>query len=233
MNPVKQLSRRDFVKTGGLFVLGVSMAGCGRQDKPAITAARPADGPWSPDVFISFDADGTVHIISHRSEMGQGTRTGLAAIVADELEADWGRVIVEQAMADAVYGDQNTDGSWSVRGVMQRMREAGASARQMLEQAAADEWQVDVAECRAENHRVLHDASARSLDYKDLVAAAAALPVPAPDTLSFKPPEKFRYIGKDMPIVDLDDMIHGRAGYGIDASVTGMKYAVIDRKSVV
>lgn len=229
MNPVKQLSRRDFVKTGGLFVLGVSMAGCGRQDKPAITAARPANGPWSPDVFISFDADGTVHIISHRSEMGQGTRTGLAAIVADELEADWGRVIVEQAMADAVYGDQNTDGSWSVRGFMQRMREAGASARQMLEQAAADEWQVDVAECRAENHRVLHDASARSLDYKDLVAAAAALPVPAPDTLSFKPSEKFRYIGKDMPIVDLDDMIHGRAGYGIDASVAGMKYAVIAR----
>ncbi len=229
MNPVKQLSRRDFVKTGGLFVLGVSMAGCGRQDKPAITAARPADGPWSPDVFVSFDADGTVHIISHRSEMGQGTRTGLAAIVADELEADWGRVIVEQAMADAVYGDQNTDGSWSVRGFMQRMREAGASARQMLEQAAADEWQVDVSECRAENHRILHDASARSLDYKDLVAAAAALPVPAPDTLSFKPPEKFRYIGKDMPIVDLDDMIHGRAGYGIDASVAGMKYAVIAR----
>ncbi|MEE8426859.1 MAG: molybdopterin cofactor-binding domain-containing protein [Woeseiaceae bacterium] len=229
MNPVKQLSRRDFVKTGGLFVLGVSMAGCGRQDKPAITASRPADGPWSPDVFVSFDADGTVHIISHRSEMGQGTRTGLAAIVADELEADWGRVIVEQAMADAVYGDQNTDGSWSVRGFMQRMREAGASARQMLEQAAADEWQVDVSECRAENHRILHDASARSLDYKDLVAAAAALPVPAPDTLSFKPPEKFRYIGKDMPIVDLDDMIHGRAGYGIDASVAGMKYAVIAR----
>ena len=229
MIPVKQLSRRDFVKTSGLFVLGVSMAGCGRQDKPSMTAAGPAEGPWSPDVFVSFDAEGTVHIISHRSEMGQGTRTGLTAIVADELEADWDRVKVEQAMADAVYGNQNTDGSWSVRGFMQRMREAGASARQMLEQAAADQWQVDVSECRADNHRILHEASGRSLDYKDLLAAAAALPVPAPDTLSFKPADKFRYIGKDLAIVDLDDMIRGRAGYGIDASVPGMKYAVIAR----
>ena len=126
MIPVKQFSRRDFVKTSGLFVLGVSMAGCSRRDKPGITATGSAEGPWSPDVFVSFDADGTVHIISHRSEMGQGTRTGLTAIVADELEADWERVIVEQAMADAVYGNQNTDGSWSVRGFMQRMREAGA-----------------------------------------------------------------------------------------------------------
>ena len=105
MNPVKQLSRRAFVKTSGLFVLGVSMAGCTRQDKPALTGTAPAAGPWAPDVFVSFDGDGTVHIISHRSEMGQGTRTGLTAIVADELEADWGRVKVEQAMADAVYGD--------------------------------------------------------------------------------------------------------------------------------
>jgi len=229
MIAIKQLSRRDFVKTSGLFVLGVSMAGCSRRDKPGITATGSAEGPWSPDVFVSFDADGTVHIISHRSEMGQGTRTGLSAIVADELEADWGRVKVEQAMADARYGNQNTDGSWSVRGFMQRMREAGATARQMLEQAAADQWQVDVAGCRAQNHRVLHDASGRSLDYKDLVAAAAALPVPASDTLSLKPSDKFRYIGKDMPIVDLDDMTHGRAGYGIDASVPGMKYAAIAR----
>lgn len=229
MNPVQQLSRRDFVKSGGLFVLGVSMAGCGRQDTPPIPGAVPADGPWSPDVFVSFADDGTVHIISHRSEMGQGTRTGLSAIVADELEADWRRVTVDQAMADAVYGNQNTDGSWSVRGFMQRMREAGASARRMLEQAAADQWQVEVSECRADNHRILHDSSGRSLDYKDLVATAATLPVPPPDTLSFKSSDKFRYIGKDMPIVDLDDMTHGRAGYGIDASLPGMKYAAIAR----
>jgi len=229
MNPIKQLSRRDFVKTSGLFVLGVSIIGCERQNKLAITAARLTEGPWSPDVFVSFDADATVHIISHRSEMGQGTRTGLTAIVADELEADWERVKVEQAMANAIFGNQNTDGSWSIRGFMQRMREAGASARQMLEQAAANQWQVDVSECRAENHKILHDASGLSLDYKSLVVDAAALPVPATDTLSFKSADNFRYIGKDLPIVDLDDMIRGRANYGIDANVPDMKYAAITR----
>ena len=175
MNPIVKLSRRDFVKTTGLFVLGVSMAGCGRGDKPAQTGAGSGTAPWSPDVFVSIDADGTVHIVAHRSEMGQGIRTSLTSIVADELEADWSRVRVVQAPGDPVYGDQNTDGSWSVRGFMERMRSAGATARQMLEQAAADRWQVDVSECRAHLHQVLHDASGRALDYRDLVAAAAEL----------------------------------------------------------
>ena len=93
MKSVVKLSRRDFVKTTGLLVLGVSMSGCGRGNNPAQTGA----GPWSPDVFVSIDADGTVHIVSHRFEMGQGIRTSLTSIVADELEADWSRVKVVQA----------------------------------------------------------------------------------------------------------------------------------------
>jgi len=230
---VRQLSRRDFLKTGGVFVVGVSLYGCSRESSP-IPVPRPRlEGPWAPDVFIRFDADGTVHIISHRSEMGQGIRTGLPAVLADELEADWARVVVEQATGDEKYGNQNTDGSWSVRGFMQRMREAGATVRQMLEQAAANEWGVDAAECRGELHAVVHGPSGRRLDYAELVAAAAELPVPAAEQLRFKSREEFRYIGKELPIVDLHDMTHGTADYGADTRLPGMKFAAVARPPVV
>jgi isoquinoline 1-oxidoreductase beta subunit len=232
MSKIRRLSRRDFLKTGGVLVLGVSMAGCGRDTTPIPT--RPVSvEPWSPDVYISFDADGTVNIISHRSEMGQGIRTGLPAVVADEMEADWKRVQVVQAPGDAIYGNQNTDGSWSVRGFMQRMREAGATARLMLEQAAAQEWGVDVAECRAQLHKVIHQSSGRSLGFADLVAIASTLPVPGLEMLTLKSPEQFRYIGKPLPIVDLYDMTHGRAQYGADIRIPGMKFAAIARPPVV
>jgi isoquinoline 1-oxidoreductase beta subunit len=232
MSKIRRLSRRDFLKTGGVLVLGVSMAGCGRDTTPIPT--RPVSvEPWSPDVYISFDADGTVNIISHRSEMGQGIRTGLPAVVADEMEADWKRVQVVQAPGDAIYGNQNTDGSWSVRGFMQRMREAGATARLMLEQAAAQEWGVDVAECQAQLHKVIHQSSGKSLGFADLVAIASTLPVPGLEMLTLKSPEQFRYIGKPLPIVDLYDMTHGRAQYGADIRIPGMKFAAIARPPVV
>jgi isoquinoline 1-oxidoreductase beta subunit len=236
---IQQLSRRDFLKTGGVFVIGVSLGvsvpGCGRESEPVpgSPTSPVAAGPWSPDVFVSFDPDGTVHIISHRSEMGQGIRTGLPAVLADEMEADWARVVVEQATGDAKYGSQNTDGSWSVRGFMQRMREAGATVRQMLVQSAARQWDVEPAECRAELHTVVHGPSGRVLDYRDLVAGAAELPVPAVETLSFKPRDQWRYIGKELPIVDLHDMTHGRANYGADTRLPGMKYAAVARPPVV
>jgi isoquinoline 1-oxidoreductase beta subunit len=234
--PIRQLSRRDFLKTGGVFVIGVSLYGCGREAEPVATPAAPAPAPagsWSPDVFVSFDADGTAHIIAHRSEMGQGIRTGLPAVLADEMEADWARVVVEQAPGDARYGNQNTDGSWSVRGFMQRMREAGATVRHMLVVTAANEWGVDPAECRAELHTVIHDPSGRVLDYRDLLAGAAGQPVPEVAMLSFKPREAWRYIGKELPIVDLHDMIHGTAVYGADIRRPGMKFAAIARPPVV
>lgn len=233
---IQQLSRRDFLKTGGVFVIGVSLSaslvGSGGEGEPVAVSPAAAE-PWSPDVFVSFDADGTVRIIAHRSEMGQGIRTGLPSVVADEMEADWARVVVEQATGDAKYGNQNTDGSWSVRGFMQRMREAGAAVRRMLEQSAANQWGVDVAECRAELHTVVHGPSGRVLDYRDLVAGAAELPVPAVETLTFKPREQWRYIGKALPIVDLRDMTHGTANYGADTRLPGMKYAAIARPPVV
>ncbi len=229
---LRRLNRRDFLTPGGVLVLGVSMVGCGRENQP-IPVRPAASGPWAPDVYVSFDAQGTVHIISHRSEMGQGIRTGLPAVLADEMEADWKQVVVEQAPGDAMYGNQNTDGSWSVRGFMQRMREAGATVRLMLEQSAAQQWGVDVAECKAVLHTVVHEPSGKVLDYKDLVAGAAALPIPGLDQLELKTPDKFRYIGKALPIVDMHDMTHGTAIYGADIRVPGMKFAAIARPPVV
>jgi isoquinoline 1-oxidoreductase beta subunit len=229
---IQQLSRRDFLKTGGVFVIGVSLFGCGTGETP--DAEQPASpGPQSPLVYVSLDADGTVRIISHRSEMGQGIRTGLPVVLADEMEADWERVVVEQATGDPKYGNQNTDGSHSVRDFMHLMREAGATMRRMLEQAAANQWGVDVAECRAELHRVVHGPSGRELDYGQLAAAAAELPVPGSEQLTFKRRDQFRYIGKELPIVDMHDMTHGTANYGADIRLPGMKFAVIARPPVV
>jgi isoquinoline 1-oxidoreductase beta subunit len=229
---IRDISRRDFLKTGGVLVLGVSLFGCGEEKISGLTKSA-STGPWSPDVYVSFDADGTVHIISHRSEMGQGIRTGLPAILADEMEADWSRVKVDQAPGDAKYGNQNTDGSWSVRGFMQRMREAGATVRLMLEQSAAQQWGVDVAECKADLHTVVHQPSGRVLDYSDLVAGAAQLPVPGLELIELKSPGQFRYIGKKLPIVDMHAMTHGGAKYGADTRLPGMKYAAIARPPVV
>jgi isoquinoline 1-oxidoreductase beta subunit len=229
---IRPVSRRDFLKTGGVLVVGVSLFGCGKEKIPGLTKSISSE-PWSPDVYVSLDAAGTVHIISHRSEMGQGIRTGLPAVLADEMEADWSRVKVEQAPGDAKYGNQNTDGSWSVRGFMQPMREAGATVRLMLEQSAAQQWGAEVAECKASLHTVVHQPSGRVLDYGDLVAGAAELPVPGLEQLELKLPEQFRYIGKKLPIVDLHDMTHGAAKYGADTRLPGMKYAAIARPPVV
>src|SRR5438132_858459 len=133
--------------------------------------------------------------------------------MAAELEAEWSRVRIPQAEGDeATYGGQNTDGSRSLRHFLQPMREMGTAARQMLETAAARKWGVDVAQVRARNHQVVHTPTGRVLEYGALAVAARELPVPRQEKLELKRPEDFRYIGKDIPIVDLNDMTSGRAG---------------------
>jgi isoquinoline 1-oxidoreductase beta subunit len=152
--------------------------------------------------------------------------------VADELEADWKRVKVEQALGDAKYGSQNTDGSCSIRDFYEAMRQAGATARMMLESAAAAKWGVPAAECKARNHEVVHAASNRKLGFGELVAAAAKLAVPKKEELKFKSPAEFRYIGKEMPTIDRDDLCAGRGTFGYDARMPGMVYASIERSPV-
>lgn len=184
-----------------------------------------------PRVFVSIDKDGLVSIVCHRSEMGQGVRTGVPLILADELEADWSRVRIVQAQGDEKrYGNQDTDGSRSTRHFMKPMRECGAAARMMLEAAAAKRLNVPVGEVEARNHEVVHKASGRKLGYGELAAEAAAMPVPK--QLKLKDPSAFRYIGKETPIVDLFDMTTGRAKYGLDIMLPGMKFAVIARPPV-
>jgi len=188
-----------------------------------------------PHVFVSIDPSGLVTIVAHRAEMGTGARTSLPMAVADELEADWSRVRVVQSPGDEKkYGNQNTDGSRSLRHFIQPMRECGAAARRMLETAAAQRWGVDVAEVQAQNHEVVHKASGRKLGYGELAAAASALPTPPTDQIKLKDQSAFRYLGKgNVQIVDLFDITTGRAVYGIDTKLPGLKYAVIARPPVM
>jgi len=188
-----------------------------------------------PLVFVSIAPDGLVTIFCHRAEMGQGVRTGMPMIVADELEADWARVKVAQAPADEIrFGNQDTDGSRSTRHFLQPMRECGAAARQMLEAAAAKRWGVPADQVTAKNHQLLHAASGRSLGYGDVAAEAAKLPVPAKETLKLKEAAAFRYIGKgELPLVDGFDISTGRAKYGQDTTLPGLLFAVVARPPVL
>ena len=188
-----------------------------------------------PRVFVSIAPDGMVTIIATRSEMGTGSRTSLPMVVADELEADWDRVIVKQAPGDEVkYGNQDTDGSRSMRHFLIPMRQVGAAARMMLEAAAAKQWNVSVTEVKAVNHEVVHTASGRKLGYGELANDAAMEPVVEASKLQLKDPKDFRYIGKEkVSIVDLHDITTGKATYGADVRLPGMKYAVIARPPVV
>lgn len=223
-------SRRDFLKVGGLLtsglVLGVSFFSCNEKGKKIVTIA--------PNVYLQIGSDGQVTIVAHRSEMGQGIRTSLPLIVADELGADWNNVRIVQAEGDEKkYGNQNTDGSFSIRQFYKPMREAGAIARLLLIRAAAQRWKVPAEECDTEKGQVVHKGSGKKLDFGELVEAAKALPVPTVSEIKLKDNSRFNLIGKETPIVDLHDIITGKAVFGIDAVTDGMKIAVIKRCPVV
>jgi len=237
---IENVSRRGFLQglfaTGGLVVAAEFVPSGALFAAYATGAAKMAGGVVSdPHVFVSIDPTGLVTIVAHRAEMGTGARTSLPMVVADELEADWSRVKVAQSPGDEKkYGNQNTDGSRSMRHFIQPMRECGAAMRQMLETAAAQRWSVPVGEVQAQNHEVIHKPSGRKLGYGDLAAAASALPTPPADQIKLKDEASFRYLGKgNVPIVDLFDITTGGAIYGIDAKLPGMKYAVIARPPVM
>ena len=236
---IANVSRRGFLQgvsaLGGL-VLAVGYPRASRADDPPKYGADGMPHGWvdNPLAFVAIADDGTVSIVCHRSEMGQGVRTGMPMIVADELEADWKRVRVVQAPGDEErYGNQDTDGSRSTRHFFDPMRRCGAAARAMLEAAAAAQWKVPVSEVQAKNHEVVHGATGRRLGYGALAKAAAQQPVPARETLRLKHPSQFRYIGKgQLKLVDARDIATGKAQYGIDTRLPGMLYAVIARPPV-
>jgi isoquinoline 1-oxidoreductase beta subunit len=236
MNRIELVTRRSFL--GGMFSAGAFVLGARLLPIEALassdTAATgdAAKAAWSPSVYLGIETDGSVIIVSHRSEMGTGIRSVLPSVLADELDADWARVKVEQAIGDTKYGSQNTDGSCSIRDFYDAFRDAGASARLMLERAAAEQWGVPAAECKVQNHQVVHAGSGRKLGYGDLAAAAAKQAVPKKEDLKFKSPAEYRYIGKAMPTIDCDDISAGRGTFGIDATMPGMVYAVIARSPI-
>lgn len=236
---IANVSRRSLLLGMGVgsLVLAVGLPTLGRaQDAPVQFGADAMPNAWrdDPNVFVSIAEDGIVTVTVHRAEMGQGVRTSIAMVVADELEAEWDMVRVTQAPGDeGRYGNQDTDGSRSLRHFFDPMRRAGASARTMLEQAAADAWDVPLSEVRAEGHVVRHAGSDRTMGYGELAAAAAALPVPDREGLRLKDPSTFRYVGKaDIGLVDNDDITRGTTTYGIDVRREGMLYAVIARPPV-
>src|SRR5271168_5350404 len=250
---IENVSRRGVLK-GLLSTTGLVLAVSVLPARPARAADAPkwgADGmPHgtvnNPLAFVSIAPDGTVTIVCHRSEMGQGVRTGMPLIVADELEADWSRVKVAQAPGDEVkFGNQDTDGSRSTRHFFLPMRQVGAAARMMLEAAAAKRWGVPVADVEAKNHEVIQKSTGKKLGYGELAADASTMGVPAnvsqekagastPVSLRLKDPSEFRYIGKEgTNIVDGFNITTGRAIYGQDVRLPGMKYAVVARPPVM
>src|SRR6202521_3342745 len=229
---VENVGRRGFLKGmlgAGAFVLSVRWAPAAMFGSETRAGASDAmtTAALRPNVYLAIDTDGTAYVIAHRSEMGSGSRTALPRIVADELDADWARVKIVQAIGDEKYGDQDTDGSHSVRSFFDTLRESGATARLMLVRAAAAQWGVPAAECVTKLHSVVHKPSGKKLGYGELAAAAAKLEVPKKEDVKLKGRGEWRYIGKGTASYDLKDMCTGKAAYGQDLYMEGMLYASV------
>ena len=223
MSPV---SRRDFIVAGAAagagLVIGVYLPH-GR--------IHQAGDAFSPNAYLKITPDNRVTVVVARSEMGQGVRTSLPMILAEELEADWKQIQIEQAGASTLFGDQTTGGSASVRTCWDPMRKAGAAAREMLISAAALQWGVARASCKAENGAVVHAPSSRRAAYGELASKAATLPVPTDVVL--KQAKDYKIVGKPLPRLDTPAKVNGSAAYGIDFRVPNMKYAVLARCPVI
>jgi len=226
------MHRRQFLgvsMTGGGLLLGLSLFGCKAAGVRPVSAPAPTAGgePIELDTWILIAPDDTVTLRINRSEMGQGVYTSLAMILAEQLDADWTRVRAEHTPVEpGTYGDQTTRLSNAVRDNYDVLSKAGAAARQMLITAAARRWGVDPATCRAERSVVFH-ADGRRLRYGELLADAAAVPVPGSPRL--KPPTSFRLLGKPVARLDTPAKLDGKAVFGIDVMRPGMLTAVVAR----
>jgi isoquinoline 1-oxidoreductase beta subunit len=226
------VNRRDFLKLTGLAAGGLVL-GAMLPFSTSASAQTTGNKPTNTmNLFVSIEQNNTINIVCHRSEMGQGIRTSIPQIVADELCAAWEDVHVVQGLANEAYGSQNTDGSRSIRNFYDTMREMGASARTMLEQAGAKQWGVDVSEVYAKDSYIWHRASDKKLRFGALAELAAQIPAPALESLTFKAKKDFNYIGKPIRNIDLPDVITGNTTFGQDIQLKGMLYASIERSPV-
>jgi isoquinoline 1-oxidoreductase beta subunit len=221
------LSRREFLIAGGAAGTGLAVGFYWLHDH----SSHSASATFAPNAYVKITPDGKVTVVVARSEMGQGVRTALPMILAEELEADWTQITIEQAGASTLFGDQTTGGSASVRTTWDPMRKAGAAAREMLISAAALELGVARSSCKAENGAVIHAASNRRLTYGQLASKAAKLPIPSDPPL--KQAKDYEIVGKPLPRLDVPSKVDGTAEFGIDFRFPGMKYAVLARCPVI
>ena len=221
---LSNVSRRDFLKTAGVatggLVVGVSLPTSALAEKGIIK-----ESAFNPSAFIHLQENGDTILYCGRCEMGQGISTALPSAVADEMEADWARVIVKQADGDEKYGPQATGGSASIVRMFKPMREAGAAAKFMLVAAAAKVWKTDVENCYAKAHYVYHKQTKQKLSYGQLASLAANIPLPK--SVPLKEKSEYNYIGKALPRHDMDEVIVGKRVYGVDTKLPGLKYAAI------
>jgi isoquinoline 1-oxidoreductase beta subunit len=203
----------------------------GASGATATGGAAAAGSIFAPSAFVKIDSTGAITVWASKSEMGQGTRTALAMLVAEELDADWSKIRIIQAPGNQkIYGSMMTVGSGSIKAMSMTMRRVGAAARFMLVAAAAKMWGVDAAGCTTDTGKVLHAASGKSAGYGDLVADAAKIPAPNANQLKLKDRADFKIIGKSASRYDNQDVVVGAVKYAMDIKVDGMLYAVISRK---
>jgi len=250
MSTKQQLSRRNFIRQTGLSGIALTLgawlpAGCDPKgpagkgglgnaggDGVAKIVNAAATDPAGPETelmsWISVDSAGQVTILSHRSEMGQGTYQAIPQMVAEELEVSLDKVTIRFAPANPKkFGPQPQEGSFSVRGWYEQLLRVGASAREMLIEAAAKQWNVPVSECYAENGEVIHRPSGKRLGYGSLVEEASKLP--ARQNVTIKERKDYKIIGKPLPRQDIPLKTNGAAIFGLDKKLPGMQYAVVER----
>jgi isoquinoline 1-oxidoreductase beta subunit len=219
------ISRRRFLKvsaiTGGGMLLSFSMFDLAAEAKPLEDAA------FAPNAYIRINADGTVVLMAPNPEIGQGVKTSLPMIIAEELCVDWKKIKVELAPLDSKFGNQTAGGSGAIRGRFAELRKVGATAREMLVTAAAQTWKLPNTECTAEDGFVIHKASGKKLSYGELAAKAATVEVPSNPTL--KDPKDFKFIGTRIKDVDAHKIVTGQPLFGIDTRREGMLFAMVAR----
>ncbi len=225
-NETLELDRRQFVKLGAAAGGGL-LLGMYQQDLPAQFGGPPA--AITPQAFVHIGTDDIVTLTIHKPENGQGAETAMAMLLAEELECDWNNIRTVFAPVEPIYGGplQGTFGSMAVRTSWDPMRQTGAAARQMLIEAAAQRWNIEASECRAENGFVINQITGASLSFGTVAEAASRLSVP--DDIPLKAPSDFRLLGKPMKRRDTKAKIAGEAIYGIDFELPGMVYAVVER----
>lgn len=233
MSGIFKVNRRDFLRStatasAGALVLAFNLP-C---TMPAHSRSKPIeDKSFSPNAYLKISSDGRVTVWVTKSEMGQGVRTSLPMILAEELEADWSSIEVAQASPGPAFKSLRTAGSWSIGGNWRVLRQAGATAREMLISAAANLWKVERSGCRAERGAVIHTATGRRLAYGALTEEAAKLPVPT--EVPLKDPKDFKIVGQRIPRLDGPSIVSGAARYGLDVRVAGMRYATVVRSPVL